>query len=151
MSLAISLHVLAAVIWVGGMFFAYIVLRPVAARQLNPELRLKLWRENFRRFFTWVWAAALILLTTGYWIVFQVYSGMAQVGLHIHIMQGLGILMMLIFAHVYFAPFQRLKRNIDAGDLPAAAKDLALIRKTIAINLTLGLILIVVATGGKYL
>ena len=32
-SIAISLHILSAVLWVGGMFFAHQVLRPVA-----PEL-----------------------------------------------------------------------------------------------------------------
>lgn len=31
MSLALALHVLAVVVWVGGMFFAYMTLRPVAA------------------------------------------------------------------------------------------------------------------------
>ena len=36
MAIAIPLHLLAAVIWVGGMFFAYMALRPVAASLLEP-------------------------------------------------------------------------------------------------------------------
>ena len=36
--LAITLHLLAAVIWVGGMFFAYIAMRP-AAQFLDPAMQ----------------------------------------------------------------------------------------------------------------
>ncbi len=32
-NLAISLHILSVVLWVGGMFFAHQVLRPVAVQQ----------------------------------------------------------------------------------------------------------------------
>jgi uncharacterized membrane protein len=151
MSLALSLHVLCAVIWVGGMFFAYMVLRPVAAELLYLERRLQLWRLNFERFFPWVWASVVTLLATGYWIIFQFYGGMAHVGVHIHIMHGLGILMMLIFLHIYFAPFNRLKNALDSRDLDNGAKYLNQIRIFIGINLILGLIVIVVATAGKYL
>jgi uncharacterized membrane protein len=151
MSLALSLHVLFAVIWVGGMFFAYMILRPVAAELLDPERRLQLWRLNFQRFFPWVWTAVITLLATGYWIIFQFYGGMAHAGVHIHIMHGLGILMMLIFLHIYFAPFNRLKNAVDIKDYENGAKHLNQIRMFIGINLILGLIVIVVATAGKYL
>lgn len=151
MSLALSLHVLFAVIWVGGMFFAYMILRPVAAELLDPERRLQLWRLNFQRFFPWVWIAVVTLLATGYWIIFQFYGGMAHAGVHIHIMHGLGILMMLIFLHIYFAPFNRLKNALDNKDYENGARHLNQIRLFIGINLILGLIVIVVATAGKYL
>ena len=45
MAIAIALHLLAAVIWVGGMFFAYMALRPAAASLLEPPLRLPLWSQ----------------------------------------------------------------------------------------------------------
>jgi Predicted integral membrane protein len=45
--LAFSLHVLSATIWVGGMFFAYVILRPVAATQFEPAQRLTLWSQVF--------------------------------------------------------------------------------------------------------
>jgi len=151
MSLALSLHVLFAVIWVGGMFFAYMILRPVAAELLDPEQRLQLWRLNFQRFFPWVWIAIVTLLATGYWIIFQFYGGMAHAGVHIHIMHGLGILMMLIFLHIYFAPFNRLKNALDNKEYENGARHLNQIRLFIGINLILGLIVIVVATAGKYL
>ena len=71
MSIAIGLHILAAVIWIGGMFFAYMVLRPVAASQLEPPARLTLWAACFDRFFVWVWLAVVLLPLSGYWILFS--------------------------------------------------------------------------------
>ena len=50
---AVSLHILAAIVWIGGMFFAVLVLRP-AAGPLEPPDRLALWRRVFARFFPWV-------------------------------------------------------------------------------------------------
>lgn len=151
MPVLISLHLLAAVVWIGGMFFAYVALRPVAASLLDPPLRLPLWAQTFARFFPWVWLAVILLPVTGYWLVFDVFGGMGRVGLHIHLMQGLGWLMILLFMHVFFAPYRRLKRAVAAGDWPAGGQQLALIRKLIGINLTLGLVLVVIVAAGRYM
>ena len=151
MSIAITLHLLAVVIWVGGMFFAYMALRPVAATVLEPPLRLTLWSQTFARFFPWVWGAVILLPLTGYWMILNVFGGFGGLALYIHIMQGLGILMTLIFLHVYFAPYPRLKRAVAAGDFPTAGKQLATIRVLIGTNLIIGLVLIVIASGGRYL
>lgn len=151
MSIAISLHVLATVIWVGGMFFAYMALRPVAAQLLEPPQRLPLWSQTFGRFFPWVWVAVITLLVTGLWMVKSVFGGFGQVGLHIHLMTGIGLLMILLFMHVFFAPYRRMKQALANNDIPEAGKRLAQIRIIIAINLTLGLIVTVIASGGRYL
>jgi uncharacterized membrane protein len=151
MSVAIALHLLSAVIWVGGMFFAYMCLRPVAASRLEPPQRLPLWAGTFERFFPWVWAAVLLLLATGYWMIFAYFGGMAGAPVHIHIMQGLGLVMMAIYAHVFFAPFQRLRRAVAAEDWPAGGKALSQIRVLVGVNLIIGLIVIVVASAGEYL
>ncbi len=151
MSIAYTLHVLASVIWVGGMFFAYVALRPVAAQLLDPPLRLTLWRDTFRRFFPWVWAAIILLPVTGYWMLFSYFGGMATTAGYIHTMQLLGIIMILIYLHVFFGPFKRLSRAVDAEDFQAAGKSLNQIRILIGINLTLGLLLIALVILGKYL
>ena len=151
MFIAITLHLLAVVIWVGGMFFAYMALRPVAATLLEPPLRMPLWSQTFARFFPWVWASVIALPVTGYWMIFNVFGGFGSLALYIHIMQGVSMLMTLIFLHVYFAPYPRLKRAVAAGDFAAAGKQLATIRKLIGINLILGLLLIVIASSGRYL
>ena len=151
MPIAVSLHTLAAVIWVGGMFFAYVALRPVAASLLQPPQRMPLWSQTFARFFPWVWAAVIILPLTGYWMIFWVFGGFDKVGVHVHIMQTIGLIMIAIFLHVYFAPYRRMTRAVAQSDFPEAGKQLGQIRRLIGINLSLGIIAIVSAAGGVYL
>jgi len=150
MALAVTLHLLSAVVWVGGMFFAYVLLRPVAGAVLGPEERLRLWADVLAGFFRWVWLAVALLLATGYWMIFGVYGGMGRVGIHVHVMQGIGLLMMAIFAHVFFAPYRRLRRAVDAEDWAGASAQLAQIRRYVAVNLALGLVTVVAASGGAY-
>jgi uncharacterized membrane protein len=151
MGIALLLHILAAVIWVGGMFFAHVVLRPVAAGQLEPPVRLKLWTGIFKRFFPMVYAAIAVLLATGYWMVLSFYGGFEAVGMYVHIMMWTGYVMMLLFFHVFFAPFKRLKRAVAAEDWAAGGKSLAQIRFLVGINLVIGLAVIAIASGGRYL
>ena len=149
-SIAIALHVLAAVIWVGGMFFAHQVLRPVAVAQFEPPQRLKLWAGVFGRFFPWVWLCVILLPVTGYWMMFKLFGGMATSGLHIHVMQGLGWVMILLYMHLYFAPFCRLKEAVVTEKWPEAGKQLNQIRRIVGINLSLGLIVAAIAAGGRF-
>ena len=141
MPIALFLHLSAAVIWVGGMFFAYWCLRPAAASQLEPPARLKLWHATFARFFPWVWVSVLLLLLTGYWLLFAM-GGFGAVGLYVHLMQGLGLIMMVVFLHLYFAPYRRFKQALAAEDFAAAAARLNQIRILVGTNLVLGLLII---------
>ena len=150
MDLALSLHMLSVVVWVGGMFFAYVVLRPEAASQLEPPERLALWAGVFRRFFPWVFICIGLILVTGFWIIVSVYGGFAALGLHIHLMLGIGIVMMLIFLHVFFAPFKRLKQAVAAADWAAGGRHLAQIRVLVGINLLLGVVTIAIGAGGRF-
>ncbi|HWN30909.1 MAG TPA: CopD family protein [Burkholderiales bacterium] len=141
------LHVLGVVVWVGGMFFAYLALRPVVARQFEPPQKLKLWQGVLQRFFFWVWLAVALILSSGLYMMWQL-GGMSAPP-HVHAMMLIGIVMMLIFAQVYFAPFRRLQRSIAAQDWTSASAALNQIRIMVAINLTLGLINIAVAVLGQ--
>jgi uncharacterized membrane protein len=149
MTLLIALHVLAAVVWVGGMFFAYLVLRP-SAGPLEPPARLTLWRRVFGRFFPWVWASIAVLLISGYAMLFLHFGGFAGAPFHINIMQVTGILMMLLFLHLYFVPWRRFSRAVEAGAFADAAASLNQIRRIVAINLVLGLITVAVGASGRF-
>jgi uncharacterized membrane protein len=149
MGLAIALHILAAVVWVGGMFFAVVCLRP-ALGFIDPPLRLRIWSGVLSRFFRWAWASAAVLLITGVWMVFGFFHGLKHVGVHVHIMLGLGIFMMLLLAHVYSAPYKRLKRLIAQSNWPEAAKQTNQIRWFISVNLALGLLVAVIGASGRY-
>jgi uncharacterized membrane protein len=149
MTIGLIVHVLAAVIWVGGMFFAYLVLRR-AARAIDPHVRLDLWGQVFRQFFPWVWASIVALLVSGYGMMFLALGGFAGAGLHVHIMQAIGLLMIALFLHLYFAPWPRMRRALDAGDYKMATAQLTQIRRIVATNLALGLITIAIGASGRY-
>src|SRR5262249_31430340 len=149
MALLVALHVLAAVVWVGGMFFAYMVLRH-SVGPLEPAARLSLWHRVFGRFFPSVWASIVLLAVSGYGMLFLYFGEFTGAGVHVHLMQGMGIVMILLFLHVLraLAPFWPGRRK---GDIlrSKAAKELDQIRHIVAINLVLGLLTVIVSAGGR--
>ncbi len=150
MSIALALHLLASTVWVGGMFFAYMALRPAAAELLEPPLRLRLWSRVFKRFFPWVWLAVLLLLATGFWMIFAVFGGMGGVRGHVHLMLALGLIMSGIFLYIWFGPYTGLRAAVAAEDWPTGGARLATIRRLIGTNLILGLVVIAVAAFGRW-
>ena len=146
MSIAILLHLFGGFVWVGGMFFAYMALRPVAASVLQPPQRLSLWAGVFGRFFPWVWFAVAAILASGLYMIMQL-GGFKEIPLSIHAMFGTGVIMMLVYFYVYFFPFSRLKQAVSEENWKAGGEALASIRKLIAFNLILGLLEIVFATA----
>jgi len=117
---------------------------------LDPPTRLALWQRVFARFFPWVWGAVAVLLISGFAMVIWGFGGFTKIGTYVHVMMGLGIIMMLIYAHLYFAPWQRFRRAVAAGEWPVAAKNIDQIRQLVTINLVLGLITVVVGAAGRY-
>jgi uncharacterized membrane protein len=145
----LALHLLAALFWVGGMAFAYFVLRP-AAGPLDPPLRLALWRRVFGTFLPWVGVAIVVLLGSGYAMLSVYFGGFAGAPLYVNVMQGLGIIMVLLFLHLFFAPWKRFRAALDQNKLPDAANALNQIRQIVAINLALGVIVVIVGGTGRY-
>lgn len=145
----LALHALAAVIWVGGMFFAYQVLRPSVPAIEPPPERLKLWHRVFARFFSWVWISIIVLPVTGYWQVFVDFGGFANSGIYIHWMHGTGWLMILIYLYLYFKPYKAYREAVTAENWEDARTNLEKIRKIVATNLVLGLITVVIGTSGR--
>jgi hypothetical protein len=99
-----ALHILGAVVWVGGMFAIYVCLCP-ALGTLEPPQRLRLMRVTFQKFFPWVWLAILLLLGSGYWMFFTTFGGFAGAGLYIHLMEMVGWLMIALFVWLFHGPW----------------------------------------------
>ena len=142
------LHLLAVLIWVGGMFFAYVVLRPAAVDILQPPERLRLWDNVFHRFFTWVWGAIGTILATGLYMIYQ-FGGMAHVSPYIHVMLMLGLVMMGIYVYVFFGCYVQFNLHVAKERWKEAGAILGKIRKLIGLNLALGLVTVCVAVAGK--
>ena len=148
-ALALTLHILGAVVWVGGMFAAYVCLRP-AAGSLEPPQRLRLWRSFFAKFFPWVWVSVLLLLASGYWMLLTTFGGFKGAPLYINLMQTIGLVMIALYVWLFHGPWLKFKRATDAQDWPAAAAQLNRIRQIIMVNLPLGLIVVVIGGTGRY-
>lgn len=145
MTIALFLHVLSDVVWIGGMFLAYMAVRPAAAEVLEPPQRLKLWAGIFGRFFPWVWTAVGLLLATGFYMM----GVMGSAPGYVIVMAVIGIVMSAIFMHIFFAPYARLKRAVAAQDWKAGGAALNQIRMLVATNLVLGIVNIGVAILGR--
>jgi uncharacterized membrane protein len=140
--LLLALHLLSAAIWVGGMFYAILVLRVgLAVLDAGPRLQVQL--VTLKKFFFYVWHVMPIMIITGWAMVFVVYGGFAVLPWSINAMQGLGILMALVFLYTFFDPWQRLRRAIRP-----APELVPRIRSLIITNLALGLVTIAVGAFG---
>ena len=137
----LAVHVLCAVIWVGGMFFAYVVLRP-SLSVLEPIQRIALHTQIFRRFFLIVWHVMPLILLSGFAALFGLFGGPATAPWNISVMMLLGLIMSVIFLIIVFGPYARFRRTTDRTTTAAAIDR---IRKLIGVNLVLGLVTVVVA------
>lgn len=141
------LHLLAIVVWIGGMVFAHFFLRP-AALQLEPPQRIVLMHGALQRFFQAVLVSVVIVLASGLWMIGRVAKQTVQAGLdfsmplHWTLMASLGIVMMAIFGHIRFALFKRLDRAVQATDWSAGAAALGSIRLWVGVNLAIGVSII---------
>lgn len=150
MTLFKLIHLLAVLIWVGGMFFAHVVLRPAAVETLEPPQRLKLLDAVFRRFFRWVSGATGAILVTGLYLIY-LYGGIAHAARHVHIMLALGLAMMAIYGYVFFACYVPFSLHVAKQRWKEAGEILGKIRRLVALNLVLGLLTVCVATIGVML
>ena len=73
--------------------------------------------SSVRACWNWVAASVLVILLTGGFLLMQFGGGHATWPLHA--MAGLGIVMMLIFGHIRFAVFPRIRRAVPRWRSPA--------------------------------
>ena len=135
-----ALHLLCAVVWVGGMFFAYVILRPSMAAIEAPQ-RMLLHTRVFKKFFLVIWYAMPVIIISGF-AMLGLHWDMATVPWQINAMMGLGLLMAAVFLVIFFGPYRQFRRTTDRNRM---ASSLDNIRKLIGVNLILGLISVIAA------
>ena len=142
-------HLLAVIVWIGGMVFAHFFMRPAALLLELPQ-RIRFMHGALKRFFSAVLVAIAVVLVTGLWLIARTAKDMVQAGLDFGmpldwtIMATLGIVMMAIFGHIRFALFKRLSAAVAVSDWPAGGAALASIRTWVSINLAIGVVIIVI-------
>ena len=148
--LAQGLHAVAATLWIGGIFFAFMALRPAAQEVLQPRERLHLWRVAYGKFFRLVWLLITILIATGYYQLFFRFAGFANSQPYLHLMHTIGLIMVVAFCYLYFSLYGKLCRLIDTEDISAASDTLKKMRPVMATNLFLGIVITAVGVCGPY-
>lgn len=147
-NLALALHVLFAVVWVGGMAFAILALRPALA-VLEPPQRVALMGRVHKRFFLIIWHAMPIVILSGYWLLFGHFGGFRGAGWHVHLMHLTGLVMALVYLAIFFGPWKRMRLALAASDVKAAAAANDGIRRMVSANLLIGLFTIAIAAWGR--
>ena len=86
LKLALFLHVISAIFWVGGMLFLVLVIAPYLMTIQDPAAKSKIFQVVGNQFRKWGWAAIITLLVTGPVILYLLYdispSGIFDSGLH---------------------------------------------------------------------
>lgn len=141
-------HVLGVVVWVGGMFVLHFAVRPSAARLQEPSVRLTFLSSTLGRFMSWAALAIVVLLASGLAMIL-IGGGFKNAHLSVNLMLAVGLVMMLLYLHIRFAPFKRMRAAVMASDWSAAAANLDMVRKMVLINLMLGFLTIAIATIGR--
>lgn len=148
MGLFVLIHLLAVVVWVGGMFFSYMVLRTSVGQLFKLPERMRLWDRVFSRFFKWVWGSIFLLLATGFHLIY-LYGGMAVMPRFIHVMLLMGVIMMAVFAYLFFGCYVKFSQFVEEKEWHMAEEKLGVIRNLVLTNLLIGLVTIAVAILGR--
>jgi uncharacterized membrane protein len=149
MTIGIAFHILAAVMWVGGLYFMLVILRP-SMGTLEPAVRFPLWYSILSRFFPLVWIGIAVLLASGFGMAHFGFGGLASVGSYVRAMAATGLLTTAVYAFIYFAPWRTFGRAVHSADWIAAEKSIGQIRLLITTDLILGVVTVVVGASGRY-
>lgn len=143
----LSLHVLGIVVWIGGSFFTYAALPSIGTPVLQPAQRLAVWQATFGRFFPWIWASVIAVFVSGEWLAHGWLDGLNG-PLYIHVMFGIGVLLMLLFGYLYFSPYRLMRAAMAGGDETEALRQLGRIRHMLGVIGVVGLIVVVIGVAG---
>jgi uncharacterized membrane protein len=147
--ISLMLHTLAAVVWVGGLFFVHYTLLP-SLDGIDRNERFTVLARVVPVFVRWVWASIVVILVTGYGVLLLGYrGGIGGGGIHIDIMQALGLIMIALFGYMDLFPWRLFLRARAAGELDKAESRLGTVRFLIGITLILGLITAAVGATGS--
>ena len=147
MQVARWLHVLGVVVWVGGMFFAHMALRP-AAQALPPPQRLPLLAGTLAHFVAWAGLAVAMVVGSGVALIGRA-GGLGAVGAPVHAMSAIGLAMAAIYAWLAARSLPQLRAAVAAARWEQAGAAMATVRRLVGVNLVLGLVTVTAATLGR--
>ncbi|MGZ8259516.1 MAG: CopD family protein [Caldimonas sp.] len=138
-----AFHLLAVIVWVGGMAFVLFCLRP-AAHVLETTARVTLMHAAMRRFLAVVVVAVAVIFVSGGAMVAIAWSTSARAGLALNMplnwytMIAVFFVMLAVFVHIRNVLFARLDAAVREKRWADGAAALAAMRWELSINLVLG-------------
>ncbi len=134
------LHVLGAIVWVGGMIAMRIAVHPALQHIEDAKVRLARTLEMVGNLFRLVLPFIVLLLLTGLIMGFAVGSGGTKSGMFVHMKEGIWLIMTLNYAMMVRLR-NRAERFFISGDLAGARKAMEPVAKImLPLNILLGLI-----------
>lgn len=100
------LHILFAMVWIGGMAFNLLFLHPALKRMSQENTRKEVVSEVLKRFFLGVWLSIAVLFLTGMWMWHSVRPDFSSNPLF-HIKLFLFGIMVINFTYIYFWLFRK--------------------------------------------
>ncbi len=137
MQIARWFHLVGVVVWVGGMFFAHMALRP-SVQALAPPERLTLLAATLTRFLSWVAVASLAVVASGF-AMLSFMGAHAMANPWLASMAIAGLVMAGIYLFIVAGPFRALRDGVAAADWPRAGAAMQRVRRWVAVNLCLGM------------
>lgn len=149
LAILLTIHLLAASFWLGGMAFLLWIAPPALAARLPPELQGPLRLALIGRFLAAVWIAMPLTLASGY-ALFALTGAAGRGSPGLHAMAALGTLMGAVFAGLYFGVFRPLRAAAAAGERERAARLAGRLRKLVLLNLGFGTLVVLAAALARY-
>jgi len=141
-TLIVFLHVLSAVIWVGGMIAIRFAIHYSMQNILEPQIKLGRTLENLKRFFNIVLPFIILLMITALFLIFGLEFKETPLNKFVHIKESIWTIMTLIFIVVYIKR-NKAQKAFDKQDFKEAKNQLEPIAKIyIPLNILLGLVAI---------
>lgn len=141
-SLIIFLHVISAVLWVGGMIAIRFAVHYSIQNIVEPKIKIERTLENLKRFFNMVIPAILILLITA--VIMIIALGFKGTPLYSFVIakEAIWTVMTIVFIIIYVKRNKAEKAFME-GDFLTAKNNLAPIAKYyIPLNIILGIVAI---------
>jgi uncharacterized membrane protein len=149
MSVALPIHIVATVVWLGGLFLLSAVLQP-SIRHFDSKLVLSVWSQTLGRFLAWGSVSLIVIVATGIALVNLRFGGFSGMPTAHRWNMVLGIPAIALYAYLCFVPWQRYRRAMSRGDSKAAETSVRAIRRIMAVVLALGLAASVVSAAAHY-
>jgi uncharacterized membrane protein len=144
MTIGLAAHVVGAIIWVGGLFSA-LVLLPV---RVASDSEWRFWDAPGRRLFRWNWVGVALVFGSGLGMMLLALGGAAP--LYVRAMMALGVGAVAIFAYLFFMPWRRFQWAVAAADMAGAKRQMLRTRIFAGITLAFALIAAVIGASGRH-